>query len=354
MPFTKNSPVGVERYALELDGVSAGPVISASGGLAVSDVVEEKLVPGAPVKKHLGGVRYTDLKLDCGADMLLDASSPLPSWIEAFSRNQYVRKDGALVALDYNVQERSRLTFSHALIHEIGFPQLDAASHASASVSVTLSPEYTRFTTPATSAPNGAGKAMGAKSVSWTVSNFRLKIDGIDCTKVSQIEPIEVQAVLVDNPVGELRDYEKEPAHLEFSDLVVTLADSAAQTFYDWHQDFVVDGNNAEDKEKTGTLEFLDQSLKKTLITLSFSGLGIYKLSPVPVDPGMDAVRRVTAAMYCETITFATGPPAVITSDPTSSSTLETPTIISPSITPTAVAITGQYPDRFTRLRSTQ
>jgi hypothetical protein len=343
MPFSKDVPTGADRYALELDGISegqvtsisAGQVISATGGLAVADVVEEKPAPGAPVKKHVGGLRYTDITLECGADMLLDASSPLPGWIEAFTTSEYVRKGGALIALDSNVQERSRLTFFNALIREITFPLLDAASPASASLSVVLSPEYTRFAPRASSAPGGPSVSLGAKSVSWTVNNFRLKIDGLDCSKVSQAEPIDVQAVLVDNPVGEQRSYQSEPAHLEFSDLVVTLADSAAQSFYHWHQDFLIQGNNSEDKEKSGTLEFLDQSLNKTLFTLSFSGLGIYKLAPVPIDPAVEAVKRVTASMYCQTITFATGPPTV------TDTTLED-------------VIASQYPDRFKRIRPTQ
>ena len=39
---------------------------------------------------------------------------------------------------------------------------------------------------------------------------------------------------------------------------------------YKWHEDFVIKGNNGEDKEKGGTLEYLTADLKDVLFTLTF------------------------------------------------------------------------------------
>ena len=47
------------------------------------------------------------------------------------------------------------------------------------------------------------------------------------------------------------------------------------------------------------------------LFTLTFSGLGMFKLTPEKVEAGSENVRRVKAEMYCEQITFKEGSGAV-------------------------------------------
>ena len=61
--------------------------------------------------------------------------------------------------------------------------------------------------------------------------------------------------------VGQMRDPQKEPGKLEFPNLVISLAESSAGTFYAWFQDMVIKGNAGENNEKAGTLELLDPTL---------------------------------------------------------------------------------------------
>jgi hypothetical protein len=72
---------------------------------------------------------------------------------------------------------------------------------------------------------------------------------------------------------------------LDVSNLAVTLPESAASTFFDWHQDFVIAGHNGQNKEKHGTLDFLSPSLADSLFHLTLKGLGIFKLSPEKSRP---------------------------------------------------------------------
>jgi hypothetical protein len=113
-----------------------------------------------------------------------------------------------------------------------------------------------------------------------------------------------VKQKVVQNQIGELRDYETEPASVEIPNLVVTVAESHAKEFYDWHQDFVINGNNGDDKERGATLEFLAPNLHDTLFTLTFQHLGIFKITPDKVEAGTESIRRVKCEMYCEDITF--------------------------------------------------
>jgi T4-like virus tail tube protein gp19 len=336
------------KYALELEGNPAGYLHSAEGGLAMADVVEEKLGPDQLIRKHIAGVKYSDIELACGAGM----SRAFYDWIADTFDHRSSRKAGEIVTAGYDFKERSRLGFFHALISEVAFPQLDAASKDIAKLTVKLAPEYTR------EAPPGGGTVKGGETgkgdqKKWLPANFRLTIDGLDCTKVNKIESLVVKQVIVEQPFGEVRDYERAPAHLEVSDLVVTLAESSAKSFRDWHDDFVVKGQAGAANEKKGKLELLSQNLKDVLFELSFSGLGIFKLTPENVEAQSENIRRVKASMYCEEIKFASriGAAALSATAPTREAAGNG---LEPFGRQREEAIVeGDYPTRFSRLRPT-
>ena len=114
-----------------------------------------------------------------------------------------------------------------------------------------------------------------------------------------------VKQKVVEHAVGELRDYEKEPASLEFGNLVVTLAESHADSWYQWFDDFVVKGNCGQDKEKSGSLAYLTPDLKTELFKVTFSNLGIFRLTEDHVEAGSEGIRRVKAELYVEKMAFA-------------------------------------------------
>lgn len=290
------------KYGLEIDGINAGWVMSAEGGHATSDVVQEKLGPDHIIKKHIAGVKYEDISISVGTGM----SKGFYGWMKDSFDHKYSRKNGAIIAADYGYKELSRLTFTNALITEVGFPALDAASKDAAKMTIKFSPEYTRQTLSKGGGGTIANKYANKQDVQkkWLPSNFRLKIDGLDCTKVNKVEAITVKQKVVENPVGELRDYQKEPAHLEIPNLVVTFPESHSDEFYKWHEDFVIKGNNGDDKEKGGSLEFLTPNLSEVLFTVTFEHLGIFKCTPEKVEAGSENIRRIKAEMYCEDMKF--------------------------------------------------
>ena len=287
------------KYGFEIGGVLAGWVKDVFGGHATSDVISETIGPDHVIHKHIAGVKYEDITVNCGTGM----SKGFYEWIKATFDHKYIRHDGAIITADYDYKERSRKDFVRALITEIGFPALDAASKDAAKMTVKLAPEYTRV-------KKGDGKSLGGASKGgypqkkWLPSNFRLTIDGLDCTRVNKIEALVVKQKIVENPVGELRDYEKEPAHLEIPNLVITLAESHAHDFYTWHEDFVINGNNGDDKEKNGTLEFLSPDLKEVLFKIAFNHAGIFRLEEEKAEAHSENIRRVKAELYVEEMKF--------------------------------------------------
>ena len=287
------------KFALDLNGDFAGWVSSIEGGQATADVVVEKVGSDLVQHKHIAGVKYEDISVNCGTSM----SKSFYEWIQASLDHKHQRFDGAVITADYNFKEVNRMNFFHALITEVGFPALDASSKDAAKMTVKFAPEYSRSVTKTGGDIKGdLGKGQQKK---WLPSNFRLEIQGLEnaCKRVNKIEALTIKQKVVDNPVGELRDYEKEPAHIEFPNLVITCAESHADQLYAWHEDFVIKGNNDNSKEKTGMLQYLSSDLKP-LFTLEFTGLGIFKLTPEKVEAASENIRRIKAEMYCETIKF--------------------------------------------------
>src|SRR5262249_47972200 len=138
-------------------------------------------------------------------------------------KHDLMRKDGAIVQANFDQKEMNRLSFFHALVQEVTFPRLDKASKDRALLTVKLQPETTRITTSL-----GGGKQISAfnennNKKDWLASNFRLTIDGIDCDSVTRIEPMTFKQELVEHAIGQMRDYQMEPANLELPQLVVTL-----------------------------------------------------------------------------------------------------------------------------------
>jgi hypothetical protein len=185
----------------------------------------------------------------------------------------------------------------------VGFPAADASAKDVAYMTVRIAPESTLQ-------KKAGGKINTSqnpvKQQRWLSSNFRLSIQGCEeaCKRVNRIDAFSIKQQILEYPAGELRDYQKEPGNLEIPNLVITMAESHADQFYDWHKSFVIDGRNGPDQEKTGQLEYLSQDLSRPLFTLNFQGLGIFKLTPEKVEAGSENIRRIKAEMYCESIEF--------------------------------------------------
>jgi hypothetical protein len=299
---TANRTFAAGQLGFELGGAFAGYVNSAEGGYAVGDVVTEKLGPDHIAHKHIAGVRYEDISLACGTGM----SKPFYEWVKSAFGSQHDRKDLAIKTADYDGNVKSEMDVFHGLLTEIGFPALDASSKGAATLTLKISPEYTRQ-------KKGSGKLsmIAKRGPKWLAANFRLAIPGLDCTHVSQIDALTWTERVTENTAAVIRDYEKEPAVLEAPNLVVTLSEAAAESFIDWHQSFVIDGKHDQAQEKTGTLDFLTQDLKQSLFTLKFHGLGIFRLTPDKTEAGSEQVQRVKAEMYCESAEFSYGAGAI-------------------------------------------
>jgi hypothetical protein len=272
------------KIALELDGALAGFVVSAEGGEAFGTVVNEPVGSDGIQHKHIGDVGYDPIVLIVGVGTM-DA---LWTWIGELFAGTHQPKVGALVFLSYDFKERKRLSFTGASITEIVFPTFDAASREHVRVSVSLQPNQTQWAS-GSGAPFASPVPFQQKHV--LASNFRLTIDGADCMRVNRIESLTVKRAAGNGP-----------PHLQIGDLSFTTAESHSQDFRDWHQDFVIDGNNGPQAERSGQIELLSPNLQEVYLKLSLEGLGIYRLGAEKSTGGSETIARLRVQAYCEQI----------------------------------------------------
>jgi phage tail-like protein len=289
------------NFHFDLDGVKCGFIKSIEGGDIQAEVINEALGPDYFVHKHIGKPKYNDITMSVGFSM----TKPIFEWIKASWQGNYQRKKGAITACNHKLEAMNVREFYEALVTETTIPAMDGGSKEPAYMTLKFAPEWIRFKKGDNKKVTGeTGKG---EQKAWLPSNFRLEIPGLDCKKVNKFDAFTVKQSAVEDAVGDTRDQAKEPGKLEFPNIKITLSETTVETWQAWHEDFVVRGNNSQDKEKTGSLIFLSSNREKELGRVNFFNLGIFKLSPEKSEANADQIKRVTAELYCERMELTYG-----------------------------------------------
>lgn len=285
-------------FAMDLDSVACGLIQKFSGGDVEGEVTVLPLAHDYYVKKHIGNVKYNDFEVQMGLSM----GQPVKDWIDASLAMNYMRKSGELKAADFKREVRHIREFKDALLTEINFPKCDGAAKDAAFMTLKFSPWIIRNKKgDGSKVDNPADMAQKQ----WHPSDFRFVIDGLDksCSKTSSVEAINIKQSVVSDQVGQERDYFKEPGKIDYPNIKFTLSEEYSHDLFAWHEDFVMVGNNEEDKHKAGSLVYLNRTRQKELLTLTLSGLGIFKIAAAPRNNNEDKIASVTVEMYCENVT---------------------------------------------------
>lgn len=280
-----------ERFVLTLDGIVCGLVISAEGGNISAPVVRE---PAGPfVRKHLGTATPEPIEL------LLDLSLQklVYDWISESWQGRALPKSGSLIALDANLQATAELQFDKAVISATTIPAMDSSSQNECALAVQL----TATTTNVRKASGPVADLFVTRQKAWLSSNFRLEIDGLDTTTIRKVNALTITSAREHATIDRLRLPVDAMGPIDFPDVYVVFAEQSSKTWADWHETFVVQGNNDAMQEKKGSLIFLAPDRQSQLGSLALDGLGIYRLRHEPVRPGEPVhIRRTVAALYCQ------------------------------------------------------
>jgi hypothetical protein len=284
-------PYASGYFGLELDGVHNGLLHSIEGGDVVGEVVTFTSGGDLIAKKHIGNVKYGEFTMQLGANL----AKPVYDWISDTLDGTAVRKNGAIIAADYNYRARERGEFFQALLTEITIPACDAGSKDPAYLTVKFAPEQVQWS----AAKETKLSIDTRKQKTWLPSNFRLKIPGLDCSRVSKIDAFTVKQKFAEVSSGETRFETLIPGRLEFPNLRITLPAVQAETWLKWSDDFLVKGNNGDDQEKEGTLTFLAPDLSEELVRVTFLNMGVSRVHR-SLSSGRSEIATITFDLYVE------------------------------------------------------
>jgi hypothetical protein len=219
----------------------------------------------------------------------------LYEWIKASLDETHLRKNGYVVAADYNYKAQRYVHFRDALIIEITIPALDGSSKDTSFFTIKFDAEEITYQAGDDADIKGV---VNTKQKTWLTSNFRLRLGDLPCGRVSKIDSFTIKQSTTQNQFGEQRIPTKEPTKLEFPNLKVTFSASDVKPWATFFDDFVIKGNNGQDAELSGAIEFLDPSLKEVLGSVDLFQVGIFSLAEDKGEANKDSIKRWTAELY--------------------------------------------------------
>jgi hypothetical protein len=286
--------------AIELEGRHAGTVRSAEGGDAYAEVVAEPPV-GSRVPKHIANLGYSPIVVTVGPEM----DGEIYDWVIDLLDGKQTYKDGAIVLLDYDGREKSRLDWDHAVISEVVFPALDTSEQDRVEIRISIEPERVSRT-----AGNGAIRSLTSmqKNTSYRTNQFRFSISGLESatSKVRSIEEIVVRRRKAEQ-ADERREYETSST-LELSDVAFTVGDPDAAAVMEWFDNFVIKGRSEDSFERTATLALLDMQSRTDLLRIELDGVGPFRMTRQRHVSGQAATATTRIEMYCERVSLPPRP----------------------------------------------
>jgi hypothetical protein len=275
MAATDPGGFAAARRGIELDGQFAGWVA----------LVQHE---NEAIGRHFASAsdQRNAIRISCGAAM----SADFYRWLQSTTSRAPSRRNGAISTFDFAGRPRSRLAFSNALISEVCFPSLDAASASAAMLTIVITPEKIEYEdagnvgTTAELLPNDS-----LAERLWPRSAFRLAIDGLDCSKVS-----EVASLALKPDAGRPQD-----ARLD-----VISSEAGAVSFRKWYEDTGAREGIGQNMRKAGHLEFLLADLQTSVFTLAFGGLEIAALRVAPAKSG-EGINHLLIEMTFESVVIA-------------------------------------------------
>jgi len=283
---------GTVRYMFEMDGALTGPLHSMEGGGVSGEIITYQDGNDLFLRKRLGRLKYEEITLTCGANL----STTFYQWLAGSLSGQGPRKNGAIVAVNQMGQIIDRREFQNALVKEVVFPSLDAASNNPAYLKVILTPETIVHQS---SSSLQAVPPSQANQAAFSSSRFRLRIQGLEqaCAFVQRIEPLVMKQEIINYMDGGSGASRVRAGRVEVGNLVITLPRHQAGPFTEWFSSFVLQ-RQSSGNAKQGVLEFLSLNAQTVLATVTLNNLGIFRMVPVTVG----GTSQVQVEMYCESV----------------------------------------------------
>jgi len=270
------------------------------GGGVKADMLSYQMGEHGDVWRQLGRAKYDDIKLTLG---LADVKG-FWGWIEEFLKGIHTRKNGAIIAADYNYEEQARREFEQAIITELGFPKWDANAKDQANITVTMAPEKVVFKGPTgkTLANNGDSQA---KQKHIAACNFNFSIDGyLDASaRCTKVDAFAIKVKTVEHFYGTRLESAKLPGKMEWPNLVFYVPELDAEPFRTLHNDRMAGTRIDQGEGLTGTLTFFNnQKVEKG--AFHFKGIHIFNVSAEKAEASSEEMKLTKVECAIERVTL--------------------------------------------------
>jgi phage tail-like protein len=296
------------HFTIEVDGIGKGlkdlPTLrSVEGGGAKADVVSYQMGENGDVWRQLGKTKYDDIKLTFG----LSDVDGFRGWVHDFLKGTLTRKNGAILAADFNYKERARRKFEQAMIVGLGLPKFDANDKNQANVTITLAPEKVTY-------EKGSGATITATDVSENTQrkiaacNFTFSLDGFqqETARTAKVEAMEIKVKTIEHHVsysGDSVRFEpaKIPGKIEWPNLVFCVPEADAEPFRKLHNDRMSGKKKDQGQGLGATLVFFNNS-KKKMGEFQFKGVHIFNVQSEKSDASSEEMKLVKIECAIEQI----------------------------------------------------
>lgn len=306
------------RQTLSINGVACPELMSWSGGDASAPVVVEALSAGTSPKKHLGNFVYEPI--------IMVVTAPLSPALQNSLADLCANRTSTQTLLLTDV-DNTKIQATNAQLIEARFPALDGGSKNHWRLTLVFRPESTHPVAGGSTASAGTEiRPKGALS-----SNFRFALGSFPSGQVAGIEAFTITRA-ASAGVGAERDYTASPGATQIPDLNIIVTQAGVAAWTSWRDDFIVQGNSDDPKEKNGSLDILGPDLQTVLLPLQLSHVGIKRFVQIPslADNGPNFYR---AELYCESMSVASSPVTNSSAPTTTSAPAATPAETAPADT---------------------
>jgi hypothetical protein len=290
----------VGRYfVLHLDGYDAVGLLRGVEGGGINGPVIASSVAGSPeIVKHIGNPFIEPITIQVGLAM----SSPFYDWIASSWMGRAERRNGSIIIADADLRAREEYQFRDALIIETTMPSLDRSTRESAFMTVKIQPESADYRL--LDGTFGITAVSNPEQQLWQLSNFRFELGGVHRTSIWKIESFSIKQHVAALSCGPDWMYQIEPTRLEIPNLTVFAAANSAGELLGWHRDFLQNGNNAPERERTAAIVMLSPNRALELLHVDLHGVGIAGVAMDKADATADSLRRVKADLYVTRMGF--------------------------------------------------
>jgi len=213
-----------------------------------------------------------------------------PFFSEFFSSESPSPQSARAYALASDGAVRAAQSFANASFTEVRFPEMNARSKSPGRVTALFVGD---------TAPNAAAAARieVRPPVDWQSNAYRIEIGNLPCERVSRAQAFTVQRS-IPTPTGTTWT-RRASSRMEVSNLVLTMPMRDIDPWQDW---FRGAAQGSTTMELSGSMEYLDASLRSAILTVELEGIGIVSLQPNQIEDNHEQIAVFTVTLSVRSV----------------------------------------------------